>query len=147
MNSHLSGMKNMKDKNILQDLKHISRSYFPELFPGDIHIWYAFYHNNDKLVEKCSNALTSDESEHISYYKFLKDQNSFIVSRGLLRILLSAYLHISTDELCLLKHSKGKPYQLNDPNLFLTFLILAIAVFLHFQIMAKLVLTLKKFVR
>jgi 4'-phosphopantetheinyl transferase len=90
----------------------------PVLNSGEIHIWHTFYHDSASLIKLCSNALSSAELEHKSYFKFPKDQHSFVVSHGLLRILLSYYLHISPDELKMVKHSKGKPYQLNDPCLF-----------------------------
>lgn len=118
MIQHLSGAKNMDDKFAIQYPEPLSVKNFPELFSGDIHVWYSLFHNDAYLIKQCSNALTAAEFEHISYYKFLKDKNSYIVSRGLLRILLSCYLQTNPEELSILKHKKGKPYQKNDPSLF-----------------------------
>jgi 4'-phosphopantetheinyl transferase len=118
MNLSLSGIINMDDQNPILYPELLSVKFLPELNPGEIHVWCAFYQDDTGLIKQCSEALTGAEFEHISYYKFLKDQNSYIVSRGLLRILLTSYLQISSDELTLLKHRKGKPYQIHDPSLF-----------------------------
>jgi 4'-phosphopantetheinyl transferase len=118
MTYFISGIKNMDDQNPILFPEPMSVKFIPELFPGEIHVWYSFYQDDACLIKRCREALTTAEFGHISYYKFLKDQNSFIVSRGLLRILLASYLQMNPDELNFLKHRKGKPYQVHDSDLF-----------------------------
>jgi 4'-phosphopantetheinyl transferase len=106
----------LDDQNDIVFPAPLSVNYFPELKPGEVHVWYAYF-DEARLRERCLEVLTTAEFEHISYYKFEKDQNSFIVSRGLLRILLSSYVQVEADKIHILKHPKGKPYQQHDPCL------------------------------
>jgi 4'-phosphopantetheinyl transferase len=108
----------MEDQKTIVYPEPLSVNCFPELEQGGIHVWCAFYYNNDHLLRQCCEVLTPAESEYVHYYKFSKDQDGFVVTRGLLRILLSSYLQTGTDELNIARHRKGKPYQLNDPGLF-----------------------------
>ena len=69
-------------------------------------------------MEQCNKALTDRERNGISHFKFQKDRNSFILSNGLLRILLSAYLNLLPEELEIARHRNGKPYLLNAGDFF-----------------------------
>src|SRR3990167_2520323 len=61
--------------------------------------------------------LSNEEQERASEFLFSKDKICYILSKGVLRILLSSYLHILPIELQFAYTNYGKPYLLNNSSL------------------------------
>ncbi|HEX2868122.1 MAG TPA: 4'-phosphopantetheinyl transferase superfamily protein [Ignavibacteriales bacterium] len=86
--------------------KQIKTEY---LLPEDeIHVWHV-------KAESASAAefwdiLTRDEMERACAYYFSKDRDNFIISRGVLRILIARYLNILPEEITLHFNKYGKPF-------------------------------------
>jgi 4'-phosphopantetheinyl transferase len=53
--------------------------------------------------------LTADEIARAEHFSFEKDRNRFVVARGLLRVLLAAYLRVEPQQLRFCYNAYGKP--------------------------------------
>ncbi|OFY84874.1 MAG: hypothetical protein A3F72_17990 [Bacteroidetes bacterium RIFCSPLOWO2_12_FULL_35_15] len=84
---------------------------------GEIHLYCVLLNPSTVFFEKCRAALSEKEQERISYFKFPSVQKSFIISQGALRLLLSDYLNIDAPKIQISKHSKGKPFTIDDTDL------------------------------
>lgn len=73
-------------------------------------VWYCTFSKNEPLLPSFKNLLSADEVNRASRFKFQKDRNSFIITRGVLRTLLGSYLEITPSEIRLEYTSYGKPY-------------------------------------
>lgn len=84
---------------------------------GEIHLYCILLDSTTVFFEKCKAALSQAELDRISFFKFPSVQNSFVISQGALRLILSEYLFIEAPKIQLAKHSKGKPFVMDDLNL------------------------------
>lgn len=84
---------------------------------GDLQIWSISLDADEKFRNACKNALDEKGRKRIDYFKFKQVQESYIISQGGLRLLLSHYLGIPPKEIQIGKLSKGKPYSIDNPNL------------------------------
>ncbi|MCD4734424.1 MAG: 4'-phosphopantetheinyl transferase superfamily protein [Bacteroidales bacterium] len=84
---------------------------------GEIHLWNASLDSDKNLKNKCLASLTDQERERIPFFKFEKVRNNFIISQGVLRLLLSDYLNIPPEKIRIERHKKGKPYLADYPSL------------------------------
>lgn len=85
---------------------------------GEVHLWCVSLDAGQELLESCTSALTRAENERISYYAFRQAQESYAISQGGLRLLLSSYLGLSPQAIQLERHAKGKPHTPDDRSLF-----------------------------
>ncbi|NQV52845.1 MAG: 4'-phosphopantetheinyl transferase superfamily protein [Flavobacteriales bacterium] len=90
---------------------------FPFLSAGHIHVWNVSTNPTDGLLERCRDALSEMELKRVPFFKFEDVRQNYIISQGILRILLGAYLNITPRDLKIGRHSKGKPFSLDDPKL------------------------------
>jgi 4'-phosphopantetheinyl transferase len=84
---------------------------------ADIQIWSISLDADETFRAACLQALGESGRERISYFKFKQVQESYIISQGGLRLLLSYYLGIDPEKIELGKLSKGKPISLDEPKL------------------------------
>ena len=82
-----------------------------------IQIWSISLDTDETFRSACLQALGEKGRERISYFKFKQVQESYIISQGGLRLLLSYYLGIDPEKLEIGKLSKGKPISLDGPKL------------------------------
>ncbi len=101
---------------IMQDQP--GRVKFPHLLKGEIHVWTATLVPSKEKIEKLRSILSPEEKRKASYYKFEPKQHSYIITQAVLRVLISAYLHIEPADVILVASQKGKPFLINDPSLF-----------------------------
>lgn len=80
------------------------------LNPDQVHIWRANLADWIKYLELFSPWLTLDENHRLARYKIAAKQHGFLISRGLLRIVLSAYLGLIPEDIKLAVSPDGKPY-------------------------------------
>ena len=62
----------------------------PPLREGEIHVWRQPLDRETASVEAFSGLLSADEQDRAQRFRFERDRNEFIVSRGTLRTLLAA---------------------------------------------------------
>ncbi|MFT5823364.1 MAG: 4'-phosphopantetheinyl transferase [Crocinitomix sp.] len=82
-----------------------------------IQIWSIPLDANEKFRAACLNALGEVGRERISFFKFKQVQESYIISQGGLRLLLSYYLGIEPQDIQIGRLSKGKPISIDNPTL------------------------------
>jgi len=90
---------------------------FPLLSDNELHVWQVSTNITPKAFLEYKNVLTGKELNNISFLKFKQAKDSYVVSQGALRKLLSGYLGIPPNLVKIGRQEKGKPYSIDDPNL------------------------------
>ena len=85
----------------------------------EIHIWSASLKENRTSISYFTSILSEDEFQKSKNFISIKEKNSFITSRGILRCLLGMYLKIDPKQVEILYGFWGKPYL--SPNCSLYF--------------------------
>lgn len=80
-----------------------------ELSEKKIHFWYCDFAENIDALESYYSLLSSDEKERSRKFKFDKDSNCYIISRGILRFLTGIYLNMNPKNIKFKYTSFGKP--------------------------------------
>jgi len=70
------------------------------------------------VLEECKSVLSENEIKRAHFFNFEEARDQYIISQGMLRMLLAYYLDVSTKDVEIGRHDKGKPYSLNDGSLF-----------------------------
>ncbi|MGF1557793.1 MAG: 4'-phosphopantetheinyl transferase family protein [Flavobacteriaceae bacterium] len=79
------------------------------LTPDLVHFWYADLEANRAMVPEYLKLLAKDEVNRASKYKFQKDLECYVISRGILRMLLGYYLAVGSDKIEFVYSDYGKP--------------------------------------
>ncbi|MBE0570197.1 MAG: 4'-phosphopantetheinyl transferase superfamily protein [Ignavibacteriaceae bacterium] len=80
-----------------------------ELPEDEVHIWNFDMNKYLNQIDEFVDILSSDELIRASKFHFGRDQNWFIISRGLLRVFLNFYTAIPAAEIKFITNSFGKP--------------------------------------
>jgi 4'-phosphopantetheinyl transferase len=97
---------------------HVSWRLAPqklEIETNDIHVWRADLKINNHRLHDHYQILSVEEKDRSARFKFQKDRDHFIAAHGILRVILSRYLHIDPDQLRFYTNDFGKPF-LNQPT-------------------------------
>jgi 4'-phosphopantetheinyl transferase len=81
----------------------------PVLDAGDVHVWRVSLHAPSAQAQKLHWLLTDDEMSRAQRFYFSRDRDNFVVVRGLLRVLLGAYLQIPPQAIRFQYSARGKP--------------------------------------
>jgi len=81
----------------------------PELTPKIIHTWLVNVDDVLHKIEILNRVISKDEKEKATKFRFKKDQNIFIISRGVLRILSAYYLNMGAKNIVFKYGEYGKP--------------------------------------
>lgn len=90
----------------------------PSRFPGlaldatEVHLWQASL--DERPPDLFESFLSADELTRANRFHFVKDRSRFVVARGLLRNLLSAYLGVDCSDLRFSYGAQGKPFLVLD---------------------------------
>jgi 4'-phosphopantetheinyl transferase len=79
-----------------------------------IHLWLADFNVADETRQQFWQTLASDERQRAERFAFERDRHHFIAGRGILRQILSEYLHLPPDALQFAYSPRGKPSLLNS---------------------------------
>ena len=90
-----------------------------ELTPNQVDLWCAQVDAQPDVVAEFHSTLSVEEKSRANRFRFPRDRSRFVVSRGVLRVLLSSYLRSSPRAVRLATDEKGKPFVPVDqhPNL------------------------------
>jgi 4'-phosphopantetheinyl transferase len=80
-----------------------------EQIKNEIHVWHAALDREQSVLEQLVVTLSQEEKARADRCHFVRDRNRFVVARGLLRELLSKYLHQSPADLDFSYGQHGKP--------------------------------------
>jgi len=84
------------------------------LADDDVHVWRASLNLAAEHMQDLQRTLTADERERAERFHFQKDRERFIVTRGLLRAILSRYLDVEPGQLRFGYSPYGKPALLRE---------------------------------
>ena len=79
------------------------------LLNSHVHIWKANISPSQRVCHYCEKLLSPDEHARAQQFKFRQHQQAFITARGILRLILSRYLHTSPQSLTFEQGPHGKP--------------------------------------
>jgi 4'-phosphopantetheinyl transferase len=85
----------------------------PQIQPiskGIIHIWHTSLSPWKNKVEELKAVFSDEESLRMERLVFQNRAEDYIVSRGVLRIILARYLGLTPEDVHLKTHPNGKPY-------------------------------------
>ncbi len=91
---------------------------FPILPPGELHLWQVSMSIAPDTFVEFKSALTEKELAKVPFFKFRQAKDSYVISQGALRTLLSGYLGIAPNLVKIGRRRKGKPYSIDDPGLY-----------------------------
>ncbi|WPF89379.1 4'-phosphopantetheinyl transferase superfamily protein [Cyanobacterium aponinum AL20118] len=79
------------------------------LFPYDVHLFYGNVSNFLDFIPFFKSLLSDDELNKALYFKSQKRCNSYLVNKGILRVILANYLLIKPEDIFFSYNKKGKP--------------------------------------
>jgi len=80
-----------------------------QLTPDEVHSWCASLDVPPETSARLYATLTPDERTRSARFQFERDQQRFIVARGVLRDLLGRYLQIQPGKISFVYNAFGKP--------------------------------------
>ena len=80
-----------------------------ELSADAVHLWLAELEIGEQQVETLAQSLSQDELQRANRFRFDHDRHAFIAGRGILRIILGAYLNRSPNQITFQYGDRGKP--------------------------------------
>ena len=83
---------------------------------NEVHIWRLLLHEHSSHIESIKRNLSTDELARAGKFHFEKDQNRFVMARGILRMILAGYLGMKPHELRFEYTSNGKPILAAKPG-------------------------------
>ncbi|WP_203257044.1 4'-phosphopantetheinyl transferase family protein [Hyunsoonleella ulvae] len=83
----------------------------------DFHLWLVDVNDTEVLLETLSSFLSNEELHKAEKFKFEKDRKVSIISRGVLRLLLSKYLNTNPSNIKFIYGQYGKPIVTNKENI------------------------------
>ena len=86
----------------------------PSIPEGHVHVWRSRLAMSPQRILSLAQTLSTDEQQKADRFQCERDRNWFIARHGLLRDVLSRYLHVQPDKLVFSFGPQGKP-QLASP--------------------------------
>lgn len=85
---------------------------------GDVHLWYCFYDQvtDPRLLEAYAALMTPDESAQHRRFVFEKDRHEYLVTRALVRTVLSRYAGVEPAALRFVRNEFGRPFMSGPPG-------------------------------
>jgi len=102
----------------IKELLRKSTEEFPLLSPGELHVWNVSTDITPARLVEYKNTLSKKELIKVHLFEFEQARDSWVVSQGALRMLLSGYLGIPPKLVKTGRRRKGKPYSIDDPGLY-----------------------------
>lgn len=82
------------------------------LKPNQVDLWRAQVDAEQDVLAEFQSSLSAEEESRANRFHFSRDRSRFVVSRGVLRVLLSIYLRTSPAAVKLATDDNGKPFVL-----------------------------------
>jgi 4'-phosphopantetheinyl transferase len=87
-----------------------------QLKDDEVHVWRASLAQDEAMVAKLRQQLTPDECQTAERYYRSRDRRQSIVARGILRLIISQYLHYPAADLKFTDNSYGRPSLAEELN-------------------------------
>lgn len=88
----------------------------PILSSNDVHLWRAQLDQSNECIKQLTQVLSDEEQRKTERFHFNKDRKRFIVTRGILRSILSHYLDVEPSRFRFGYSSHGKPHLVEKSN-------------------------------
>jgi 4'-phosphopantetheinyl transferase len=87
-----------------------------DLDPGKVDLWFAFYAEirDARLLAEYTRLLTEEERAQQQRFYFEKDRHRYLVTRALVRTVLSKYAPVAAPDWVFSKNDHGRPEIAND---------------------------------
>ena len=82
----------------------------PKLSINDVHVWHVRLNQTDGRVQQLQQILSGDERIRAERFHFDRDRRRFIVSQGMLRLIIGDYIEMEPSRLQFYSGHRGKPY-------------------------------------
>ncbi len=79
------------------------------LIPGTVHVWRTQLDDSSERVARLRRYLSAEEQTRADRCRIPHPQYQFVVTRGILRTLLSRYIGVSPSDVHFMTQSQGKP--------------------------------------
>jgi 4'-phosphopantetheinyl transferase len=89
----------------------------PTIESGTIHLWKVDT-SDQNIPDKCLPVLSDYEKERAALFKFDDARRRYVISQGVLRMILSNYLAVDPLAVQIGRQPKGKPFSIDDESLF-----------------------------
>ncbi|RPI94870.1 MAG: 4'-phosphopantetheinyl transferase superfamily protein [Chloroflexi bacterium] len=93
-----------------------SPAHQPKLELNNIDVWRVSLRSVSTSAKNLFGLLANDEIDRARRFHFQRDRDRFVVVRGVLRILLSAYIPISPEQIRFQYSARGRPFLALDQN-------------------------------
>jgi 4'-phosphopantetheinyl transferase len=82
----------------------------------EIHLWFAFYDEirDQRLLSACRQLLNTAEKEQETRFYFARDRHRYLITRALVRTVLSRYVPIDPKDWVFSTNFYGRPYIVNE---------------------------------
>jgi 4'-phosphopantetheinyl transferase len=81
---------------------------------NDIHVWRVRLKQSDGRVQQLQQILSDDERLRAERFHFDRDRRRFIVSHGMLRLIIGDYIDMAPGRLQFYAGHRGKPYLMHS---------------------------------
>ena len=82
---------------------------FPSLADDEVHVWRVWRRQSAEAMSSLWRTLSMDEREKAERFRFGKDRETYVATRGALRSILGGYLGLAPDDICFSYSAYGKP--------------------------------------
>jgi 4'-phosphopantetheinyl transferase len=86
----------------------------PSLSVGQVHVWRARLDVEAARAQQLAQWLSGDEHLRAERFRFERDRQRYIISRGILRDILARYLRVNPHDVEIGHTTQGKPYVSGD---------------------------------
>ncbi|NJP11291.1 MAG: 4'-phosphopantetheinyl transferase superfamily protein [Leptolyngbyaceae cyanobacterium RU_5_1] len=80
-----------------------------DLSADEVHLWQADLNLSEPQLKQLATTLSDDEQQRAHRFYFDRDRQSFIASRGILRVILGCYLGLEPNQVRFSYGCRGKP--------------------------------------
>ena len=87
-----------------------------DLMPNQVHLWCTPVEAEAELMAGFQSFLSPEEKTRANRFRFSRDRSRFVVSRGVLRVLLSGYLRTAPEAVRLVTDENRKPFVPSDQH-------------------------------
>ena len=77
---------------------------------NDVHVWRVRLNQTDGRVQQLQQNLSDDERLRVERFHFDRDRRRFMVSQGMLRLIIGDYIDMEPSRLQFYSGHRGKPY-------------------------------------
>ncbi len=82
----------------------------PKLSINDVHVWRVGRNQTDRRIQQLQEILSDDEGRRAERSPFDCDRRRFIVSHGMLRLIIGEYIEMEPSRLQFYAGHRGQPY-------------------------------------